>query len=192
MSKPFAALLALAACLAAAPALAQSPGGGTRGGAGSASHLPPAGASERRDPRAADVPVSVSGQVQVQLDKLGDDLRITAAQQPAWDAFATRAMRLADDVARARFALRTALDAPPSPAPQQFDRIADGARNRATAIEDVAQAGRALYAALTPEQQPIADRRLALVLLPLAAGAPQVVPQRTDDAPPREGRAPAR
>jgi hypothetical protein len=154
--------------------------------------LPPSGAADRRDGRPADLPVSISGQVQVQLDKLGDDLRITAAQQPAWDRFASRAMRLADDVSRARFALRSALEAPPSPAPEQLDRIADGARHRATAIEDVAEAARALYAALTPEQQLLADRRLALVLLPLAAGAPQVVPARSDEPPSRDSRAPPR
>jgi hypothetical protein len=184
-------LLALVAALAAGLALAQYPGGGApRGGTGSASHLPPSGASERRDPRASDVPVSVTGQVQVQLDRLGDDLRITAAQQPAWDAFATRAMRLADDVARSRFAVRSALDAPPSPAPQQFDRIADTARTRAVAIEGVAEAGRALYGTLTSEQKSIADRRLALVLLPLAAGASQVAPTRDEDAPSRGQRPP--
>ncbi|MEO6564404.1 MAG: Spy/CpxP family protein refolding chaperone [Casimicrobiaceae bacterium] len=51
-------------------------------------------------------------------------------------------------------------------APQRLDALADGARNRLTAVEDIVDAVKALYALLTPEQRNVADRRLAL---PLAA-----------------------
>jgi uncharacterized protein YdeI (YjbR/CyaY-like superfamily) len=52
---------------------------------------------------------------------------------------------------------------------QQLNRIVDTARNRLTALEDIAQAAQALYAKLTPEQQPAADPRLAnLITMPLA------------------------
>ena len=55
---------------------------------------------------------------------------------------------------------------------QRLEVLADGARNRLTAVEDVVDAGKALYAVLTPEQRLVADRRLAL---PLAAPtAPEV------------------
>lgn len=49
---------------------------------------------------------------------------------------------------------------------QRLEVLADGARNRLTAVEDVVDAGKALYAVLTPEQRLVADRSLAL---PLAA-----------------------
>jgi hypothetical protein len=54
-----------------------------------------------------------------------------------------------------------------SSAPKRFDSLADSARNRLTAVEDIADAGKALYAVLTPEQKVIADRRLALPLATL-------------------------
>ena len=53
-------------------------------------------------------------------------------------------------------------------APKRLDALADVARNRLTAIEDIADAGKALYAALTPEQRTLADRRLALPLATLS------------------------
>ena len=62
---------------------------------------------------------------------------------------------------------------------QQIDRILDAARNRLTALEDIAQAAKALYAKLSPEQQPAADPRLAnLMAMPLSADAPRGRPGR--------------
>jgi hypothetical protein len=69
----------------------------------------------------------------------------------------------------------------PAPAnvQQQIDRIVDAARNRLTALEDIAQAAKALYAKLAPEQQPAADPRLAnLMTMPLAQDAPGGRPGR--------------
>ena len=181
-----AATMALA--LAGADAFAQFPGGGQsggRGGTGATGGMQGGRSSqERRGERAPDTPVSLMGQVEMQLDRLEEDLRITAAQQPAWDAFARKVIRLADDVARARFAARAAQDTPTT-ALQQFDRLADTARNRVTAVEEIVDAGRVLYAGLTPEQKTVADRRLAQVALPLASGVSPPPPPRSDDkAPP--------
>ena len=62
---------------------------------------------------------------------------------------------------------------------QQIDRIVDAARNRLTALEDIAQAAKALYAKLSPEQQPAADPRLAnLMAMPLAQDVPGGRPGR--------------
>ena len=59
-------------------------------------------------------------------------------------------------------------------ASQQFDRIADSAQNRATAVEEAAAAGKALYAMLAAEQKALADVRLANVLSTvLGSGAGQ-------------------
>jgi hypothetical protein len=182
--------LALAAMLAAANAEAQY--GGSRGspGAGqvSGSHLPPS--RNTQDPRAADGPVSLAGQVQVNLDRLGEDLRINAAQQKLWDAYATRVIRLADDVSRARFAAREP-QAENMTAPQLFDRATEIAQNRLTAVEEIVEAGRALYARLSTEQQRIADRRLAAVAMALASGMPPGAARPDDGTPPgAKSRAP--
>ncbi len=178
--------LALAATLAPADADAQygsGQGGGARGSPGTGqvggSHLPPS--RNAQDARAADGPVSLGGQVQVNLDRLGEDLRINAAQQMLWDAYATRVIRLADDVSRARFAAREP-QVENMTAPQLFDRATEIVQNRLTAVEEIVEAGRALYARLSTEQQRIADRRLAAVAVSLASGMPPPG-ARTDDGP---------
>ena len=47
---------------------------------------------------------------------------------------------------------------------QRLDHAVDVARNRLTAVEDIAAAAKKLYAGLTPEQQSIADPRLATAI----------------------------
>lgn len=174
--------------LAAAQAVAQSPGGSRPGGPSGVStpHIPPPRQSP--DKRDADSPTSLGGQAQANLNRLEEDLRINAAQQKAWDAYATRIIRLADDVTRARFATRD-LEGTSITAPQLFDRITDTAQNRLTAIEEIVEAGRALYAKLSTEQQKLADRRLALVAMSLVSGAPP--PGARPETPPAGGRPPS-
>jgi hypothetical protein len=165
----------VAVALAAPMASAQYPGGtggargGTGGGTGS-SHLP----EPKRGGPVADGPVSLQRQVQIQLEDLQDALRLTPAQQGSWGAYSDRLLKLADDIARARFVRRPAGE---DNALQQFDRLADVAHNRMTAVEDIAEAGKALYASLSPEQKRTADRRLALIALQLAGSgtAPPMV-----------------
>jgi hypothetical protein len=56
---------------------------------------------------------------------------------------------------------------------QRVDLAVDAARNRLTALEDIAQAARALYAGLSAEQQRVADPRLANIMsIPLTASVP--------------------
>ena len=43
----------------------------------------------------------------------------------------------------------------------RVERVVDAARDRLTAVEDAAQSAKALYAALAPPQQRMADPRLA-------------------------------
>jgi len=50
---------------------------------------------------------------------------------------------------------------------KRLDALADMARNRLTAVEDIVDAGKALYASLSPAQKQVADRRLALPLATL-------------------------
>ncbi len=173
------AVLALAVPLASA----QYPGGGTggnRGGKGSVgggpSHLP----EGRHDQRVSDAPVNLQREVQIQLEDLQDALRLTPAQQSLWNAYSDRLLKLADDIARARFAARRTTG--DETALQQLDRLADVAHNRMTAVEDIAEAGKALYSGLSPEQKRTADRRLAPIALQLA-GSGTAPPMASDDGP---------
>ena len=161
--------IALAGTLAVGRAHADSPRPSGPTGV-STSHIPQSKNSQ--DPRNADQPASLGGQVQQNLSRLEEELHINAGQQKLWDAYATRVMRLADDVSRARFATRD-LEGTTITAPELFDRINQTAQNRMTAIEDIVEAGRALYGKLSTEQQKLADRRLALIALSLVSGAPQ-------------------
>jgi hypothetical protein len=164
-----AAFLCAALALAAASALAQSPGGpgssrGGTGGVGPGS----AGRSATKGPDAslAATRNDVASTVRFRLELLQEDLALAPAQRAAWSAYSDRVVKLLDDVVRARSVTR--LDE--RPAPQQLDQLADTARNRLTAIEDIVDAGKALYAMLNAEQKALADVRLVLVARPLLEG----------------------
>jgi hypothetical protein len=130
----------------------------------------PAGSSSKSD-RAAPDPLASSGApVLVQLDQLEQELKPSAEQRAAWNAYADKVLHLADDMTRSQFAARIAPRPTDATAVQQLDQLTDRERNRLTAIEDIAGAGKALYATLTGEQRAIADRKLVLPIRPLAAG----------------------
>ena len=97
------------------------------------------------------------------LLELEDDLKPTAAQRAVWAGYYDKVSRLADDVVRNRNEVRF----PKGTAPEQLDFIAQTVRNRMTAVEDIADAGKALYAVLNAEQKAMADNRLARIPLPL-------------------------
>jgi hypothetical protein len=104
--------------------------------------------------------------LETSLEELHEDLKLSAVQEPLWASYADKLRALANDVARER-------NARPSGASlsllQRMDRVVDAARNRLTALEDIAQAGRLLFESLSPEQKAAADPRLAnLMAQPLA------------------------
>jgi len=166
--------LVVAALLAAGSASAQMGGGGGGGanrgaGPGSAgpdqSHLPP---SKPLNMPEATVPMTLQSAVQYRLELLEEDLRVRPEQQKAWLNYRDRVLKLAEDAQRTA---RTALTGDMS-APQRLDRLSDIARDRLTAIEDIVDAGKQLYAVLTPGQQGVADRRLAVPVMALAGVEP--------------------
>ena len=102
------------------------------------------------------------------LHEFHEDLKLTDAQEPAWESYVEKLRALARDVARESRSRPAQLDLL-----QRIDRIVDSARNRLTALEDIAQSAKSLYAGLTPEQQKTADPRLAnIIAMPLAARSP--------------------
>ena len=168
-------LVAIAVILPAA--YAQFPGGhggwpgtgGTRGGMGGGQAAQ--GPGKTRAQSAADTLSASGAPVLVQLDKLEDDLKLTTQQRAAWNAYADKVLRLADDMTRNRFAARTSTQLTGASAVQQLDQLAGSARNRLAAVEEIVDAGKALYATLTSEQKPIADRKLVVPMLSLTTGA---------------------
>jgi hypothetical protein len=110
--------------------------------------------------------------LEVTLHEFHEDLKLRPEQELAWGAYVDKIRALAEDVGRER--RQTAQLA----LLQRIDRTVDVARDRLTAVEDIALAAKALYAGLTPEQQQIADPRLAnLILMPLA-GAQAAIAER--------------
>jgi len=146
---------------AAGAGWAQYPGGGGSPGARTGRPGGPGPGADARAP--AQVPADE--QARVQLQELHEDLKLTPAQRGPWTVYATRVQQLADDVARHRNDLRF----PKGPAPEQLDFVTETVRNRLTAMEDITDAGKALYATLTPTQKTIADDRLARISVPLIA-----------------------
>ena len=144
--------------------LATSSSGQSPSGRASKSVLPPL-KEDARDPAATQSLLPASAQAREQLMDLADDLKLAPAQRAAWAAYSTRVQQLADDVARNRNALRF----PKGTAPEQLEFVAETLRNRLTALEDITDAGKALYAVLTPDQRAVADNRLARVSIPFIA-----------------------
>lgn len=177
---------AIGALVASAGVAAQYPGGGAGpGGAGGVRQGQGGfGARGGSPDRAVGQPSpAVSELVQFRLSDLREDLKLTAAQMPAWSAYADKVLKLLADVTRADNRLTGELTAP-----QRLDRLADVARNRSTAIEEIVDAGKALYAQLAPEQRAIADARLALPVQPMlsSTGAVPGFERRGSPAPPRQ------
>ena len=176
MLRSFAGRLALAASLAlfatavAAQAPGGMPGGGGRGPGGMA------GSRAAGEAPAILPPMGIAELVRLQLGELEEDLKLLPAQRAVWSTYADRMAKLADDVARTRAMTRT----PEGSAVAQLDRLGDVARDRLTAVEDIVDAGKALYSTLAPPQREIADRRLARIGLPLLNATEAATPARRD------------
>jgi hypothetical protein len=105
-------------------------------------------------------------QIEVTLHEFHEDLKLTEAQDAAWEQYVAKLRALASDAAREQRSSRQSVQ---MNVLQRIDRIIDSARNRLTALEDIAQSAKSLYAALTPEQQKMADPRLAnIIAMPVA------------------------
>ena len=150
MRKGFIVFSVLMLVIAAADASAQV---GSRRGSGRGGVDRPAKVQEK--------PENSVDQLALILAELQEDLKLTADQQAAWDAYARNVEALASDVARERDRTKEVMQ---KKVLQRLDHAVDVARNRLTAVEDIAAAAKKLYAGLTPEQQSTADPRLATAI----------------------------
>jgi hypothetical protein len=167
------AVVVFAAMFAANDAMAQfgggfpGGGGGGRRGGGMGGGMNRGGGESGRNERSVPNRETDPGQQQVLLHELQSDLKLTPAQEPAWNAYLDKINALAADTARDSVRARSAAQLG---AMQQFDRVLDSARNRLTALEDVAAAAKTLYLSFNDEQKAIADARLAKLLPAVGAG----------------------
>jgi len=119
-----------------------------------------------RSAKVQEKPENSVDQLALILTELLEDLKVTADQQAAWDAYARNVEALASDVARERGRTKEVMQ---MKVLQRLDHAVDVARNRLTAVEDIAAAAKKLYAGLTPPQQSMADPRLATAIAAAAA-----------------------
>lgn len=97
---------------------------------------------------------------QRQLDQLAEKLKLTDAQQPAWQAYSQATLSRAQERAQKMQALRAQLGADARAkldTATQMEKMAERMRERAATLDQVAQDTRALQQALTPEQQEALD-----------------------------------
>jgi hypothetical protein len=125
------------------------------------------------DPRTAGERPSMN-QVEIAIEELREDLKLAPQQVPAWERYVDKVRAIADDATRERQRVQRAQDLTGM---QRIDATVDVARNRYTSLEDAADAAKALYKSLSPEQQKIGDQRLANVLaLASQSGAGMAMP----------------
>jgi hypothetical protein len=146
-------------------------GGGMRGGGRS-------GAADSMKIQQPAMQQNAPGQTEVIMHELFEDLKLTPAQQPAWQSYADKMQALASDLARERSRAQAGTPAGAQMnALQQIDRTVDTMRNRLSALEDIAAAAKILYESLAPEQKSIADSRLAKTIPNAAAERPANPPE---------------
>jgi hypothetical protein len=167
-------VLVLIMLAASSVAQAQFPGGGAGGGGGgmgrgAGSMGAPPGRPPPVDTSAANSQPASASNIHADIIRLRDDLQLAKEQQTSFDAYIEKLFSLAGDIQRSQSAMRSPPTAD-SRSPQQFGQLVDIARNRLTAVEEIAEAGSALYAKLSPEQKLVADRRLVAIAVPLLAG----------------------
>src|SRR5262249_43986396 len=148
--------------------------GGQRGG-------PPDG-SQRGSMQ--DAPLNTGSLVQLELDRLEDNLKMTPPQLDTWRVYAHKGSELFDAVHKSRADLRSGSTAAEN-AVQHLEQIASISGMRATALDDIVVAGRAFYSTLSGDQKAIADRRMWMPVSLLATG---VMPPGMSDSVARAGR----
>jgi Spy/CpxP family protein refolding chaperone len=94
------------------------------------------------------------------LTRLKADLKLTAPQEPLWQAFAEKAKAQAG---KGMQAMRESMQGDkPLPAPERMAQMQAMMKDRLAAMESVHESFNRLYAALTPEQKQAADRHFSM------------------------------
>jgi hypothetical protein len=167
--KKLGGVIGVALLIAAAGADAQSPSGGR--GRSRGSDLPRPNA-EKSAPRANPASDAIAA-IQSELPSLRVDLKLSAEQTPAWNAFSTSVRQVRDiSLASAKrlMAARALAESPKSesataepPSALLFiTTLVDEERQRSTAMSEMQIALKALMEILSADQRRMFDRRIAL------------------------------
>lgn len=98
--------------------------------------------------------------VEQRLTLLKSDLKITGEQEVLWKAFADKSTAQVD---KGRQAMRERMQSDkPLTAPERMAQMQGAMKERATAMESIAESFNRLYAALTPEQKAAADKHFSM------------------------------
>jgi Spy/CpxP family protein refolding chaperone len=89
------------------------------------------------------------------MGELKSELKITAAQEPAWQAFTGKAKQQAQTMQ----ANRTKMQEAGGPTPDRMAQRSEFMKQRLAGMESMNAAMKDLYAVLTPEQKAVADQR---------------------------------
>ena len=154
--------------------------GGSRGGMGGMSGGSRGGGRDqnsKQDNRNNSQPqqaVDSYEQTEHRLQLMEEDIPLQPDQRPLWDSFAGKVRAYASDLARARARERTPPAEGGTASGVHFvEQIADAARSRATALDDIAIAAQALYDKLAPTQKVLADARIVTLVAPVRADSVQ-------------------
>ena len=139
--------------LAVAGATYAQPYGGMRQGMGPGMGM---GMGPGHGPMAGVDPAAMAD---AHLSNLKTQLKITAAQEDAWQTFAAQAKQQAASMQAMRAQMQTATGT----APEQMGQHAAAMQQRAAGMATMTSAFGALYAVLTPEQKTIADQNVGMM-----------------------------
>jgi len=103
--------------------------------------------------------VDPAAMVDGRLSELKAQLKITTAQEDAWQAFAAQAKQQAASMQAMRAQMQTGTGT----APEQMRQRAAAMQQRAAGMTTMTDAFGALYGVLTPEQKTIADQNVGMM-----------------------------
>jgi hypothetical protein len=120
---------------------------------------------EPANPTMAEVTrLSANDRFRIHLADVKIALKLTPPQLPLWQAYENNVMQVIAEEERSAEAL------PADSAPDQIDRRVRTAGARIALLQQASDAARKLYASLTDEQKPVADRMLAGTLPAVSVG----------------------
>ena len=100
-----------------------------------------------------------SARVEQRLARFKSELKLTAQQEPLWQAFADKSKAV---TAQGKQAMRERMkDDKPVSAPERMAQMQGAMKERVAAMESVSESFNRLYAGLTPEQKAAADKHFS-------------------------------
>ena len=94
------------------------------------------------------------------LTRLKGDLKLSATQEPLWQAYADKVKA---EAGKGMQAMRQNMQGDkPVPAPERMAQMQTMMKDRLAAMESVHESFNRLYAALTPEQKAVADKHFSM------------------------------